>query len=104
MELTDEQRTVRAIHRLIDGLVDVDPAEALAATPGCSPAGTATAEEVHDGRVLAAMDDLGAIAMVGADVATTLLGIGRGRVVHLPASRMHPTMSCSPRLGRCSRW
>ena len=54
VELSDEQLTVRPIHRLVHGLGDVDLPEALAALPGAAIVGTATAEEVADGRVLEA--------------------------------------------------
>jgi uncharacterized protein (DUF1015 family) len=76
VELSDEQLTVRPIHRLVHGLADLDLAAALAAdVEGLSPAGTATAEEVADGRVLARMDELGAIAVVGRDGAAALLAV-----------------------------
>ena len=65
VELSDEQLTVRPIHRLVHGFADLDLAEALSALPGSARVGAATADEVADGRVLLAMDELGAVAVVG---------------------------------------
>ena len=74
VELSDEQLTVRPIHRLVSGLgapiVDV-----LAAHPGLSVAGEVTAEDVADGTVLDRMDEVGAVAAVHADGSATLLAI-----------------------------
>jgi uncharacterized protein (DUF1015 family) len=74
VELSDEQLTVRPIHRLVSGLgapiVDV-----LAAHPGLSVAGEVTAEDVADGTVLDRMEELGAVAAVHADGSATLLAI-----------------------------
>ncbi|MCU1369176.1 MAG: hypothetical protein JWO77_370 [Ilumatobacteraceae bacterium] len=67
VELSDEQLTVRPIHRLVAGLAHLDLPDALAALPGSARVGTATADEVADGRVLLRMDELGAIAVVGRD-------------------------------------
>ena len=75
VELTDEQLTVRPIHRLVTGLAELDLAGALAALPGAAEVGSATAEEVADGRVLLAMDDLAAIAVIDRS--------GAARLVHL---------------------
>ena len=75
VELSDEQLTVRPIHRLVHGFGDVDLPAALAATPGAAVVGTANADEVVDGRVLAQMDALDAIAVVGADGAATLVAL-----------------------------
>jgi len=73
VELSDEQLTVRPIHRLVQGFADQDLAEVLAALPGSARVGTATAEEVADGRILLAMRDQGAIAVVGADGSAVLV-------------------------------
>jgi uncharacterized protein (DUF1015 family) len=73
VELTDEQLTVRAIHRLVHGLADLDLAAALAALPGASEVGAADAEEVRSGAVLARMDDLEAVAVVGGDGSARLV-------------------------------
>ena len=73
VELSDQQLTVRPIHRLVAGLADVDLPAALAALPGSARVGTATAEEVADGRVLLAMRDQGAIAVVGRDGSAVLV-------------------------------
>jgi hypothetical protein len=78
VELTDEQLTVRPIHRLVHGFGDLDLAAALGDVDGVSPVATATAEEVADGRVLARMDELGAIAVVGRDGAAALLAVDAG--------------------------
>lgn len=75
VELSEEQLTVRPIHRLVAGFADLDLAEALAALPGSSQVGTATADEVADGRVLLQMRDLGAIAVVGKDGTATLVAL-----------------------------
>ena len=73
VELTEEQLTVRPIHRLVHGFADGDLPALLAAEPGASQVGTATAEEVTDGRVLTAMDAHEAVAVVGADGGATLV-------------------------------
>lgn len=73
VELSDEQLTVRPIHRLVAGFADRDLAEALAGLPGSARVGTATAEEVADGRVLFQMQDHDAIAVVGNDGAAVLV-------------------------------
>lgn len=73
VELSDEQLTVRPIHRLVDGFADQDLAALLASQPGAASVGTASADEVADGRVLLQMHDLGAIAVVGADGSATLV-------------------------------
>ncbi|WP_426572913.1 DUF1015 family protein [Aquihabitans sp. McL0605] len=75
VELSDEQLTVRPIHRLVHGLADVDLPAALAALPGAAIVGTAPADEVTDGRVLEAMDRLGAIAVVSRDGSATLVSL-----------------------------
>ena len=75
VELSDEQLTVRPIHRLVHGFADLDLAEALAELPGSRAVGTATAEEVADGRVLLAMRDLGAVAVVHRTGAATLVAL-----------------------------
>ncbi len=75
VELSDEQLTVRPIHRLVAGLADVDLPEALAALPGSARVGTATPDEVADGRVLLQMRDLGAVAVVGRDGAAVLVSL-----------------------------
>jgi uncharacterized protein (DUF1015 family) len=67
VELSDEQLTVRPIHRLVHGFAGDDLASRLAELPGAARVGTASADEVRDGRVLLAMDELGAVAVVGAE-------------------------------------
>lgn len=64
VELSEEQLTVRPIHRLVAGWAGDDLVTALAAHPGLAEAGTATADEVADGSVLARLDEVGAIAVV----------------------------------------
>ncbi|HWJ98641.1 MAG TPA: DUF1015 family protein, partial [Acidimicrobiales bacterium] len=73
VELSDEQLTVRPIHRLVAGLADRDLADALAGLPGSARVGTAAADEVADGRVLLQMRDQGAIAVVGPDGSAVLV-------------------------------
>jgi len=75
VELTEEQLTVRPIHRLIDGLRAGEVIDVLAGHPGLSVATSVPAEEVADGRVLARMADVGAIAVVGSDGGATLLTV-----------------------------
>jgi uncharacterized protein (DUF1015 family) len=79
VELSDEQLTVRPIHRLVHGLADLDLAEALGSLPGAALVGSATADEVADGRVLATMDELGAIAVVGRDGSAHLVTLDPAR-------------------------
>ena len=83
VELSDEQLTVRPIHRLVHGFAGDDLAERLGALPGAAVVGTATADEVADGRVLVRLDELDAVAVVGADGTATL--------VHLDPAR-HPEL------------
>jgi uncharacterized protein (DUF1015 family) len=75
VELSDDQLTVRPIHRLVAGLADVDLPDALSALPGSARVGTATADEVADGRVLVQMDELGAVAVVGRDGSAVLVSL-----------------------------
>jgi uncharacterized protein (DUF1015 family) len=75
VELSEDQLTVRPIHRLVHGLLDLDLAEALLSLPGSAPAGTATPEEVADGRVLLQMRDREAIAVVGRDGSAVLVAL-----------------------------
>ncbi|WP_421120065.1 DUF1015 family protein [Aquihabitans daechungensis] len=75
VELSDEQLTVRPIHRLVRGFADLDLPEAIASLPGSTLAGTATAAEVADGRVLLQMRDLGAVAVVGKDGSAVLVSL-----------------------------
>ena len=75
VELSEDQLTVRPIHRLVHGLGDVDLAEALAATAGGAAHGRVDADAVRDGRVLEAMDEAGAMAVVGADGSARLVSI-----------------------------
>ena len=75
VELSDEQLTVRPIHRLVHGFGDLDLAEAMASLPGSSIVGTATADEVGDGRVLLQMRDHGAVAVVGRDGSAVLVAL-----------------------------
>ena len=74
VELTDEQLTVRPIHRLIEGFSG-DLVGALAAHPGLDAAGEVTAADVADGTVLATMADLGAMAVVRPDGSAALLRV-----------------------------
>jgi uncharacterized protein (DUF1015 family) len=83
VELSEEQLTVRPIHRLIDGFADVDLASALAERPGAAEVGAATADEVANGEVLAAMDELDAIAVIAKD--------GSARLIHLDPAN-HPDL------------
>lgn len=73
VELSDEQLTVRPIHRLVAGMAGTDLPTLLAEAGGGAVVGSATADEVRDGRVLTAMADQQAIAVVGADGAATLV-------------------------------
>ena len=83
VELSDEQLTVRPIHRLVRGFAGTDLARLLAGLPGAAIVGSAEPDAVADGRVLLEMDRLDAIAVVGAD--------GRAQLVHLdPAA--HPDL------------
>lgn len=75
VELTDEQLTVRPIHRLVEGFGGQDLPALLGALPGSAQVGTASADEVADGRVLLAMRDLGAVAVVGADGSAVLVSL-----------------------------
>jgi uncharacterized protein (DUF1015 family) len=75
VELSDEQLTVRPIHRLVHGFGDLDLAEALGSLDGSTVVGTASPEEVADGRVLLAMRDAGAIAVVGRDGSAVLVAL-----------------------------
>lgn len=75
VELSDEQLTVRPIHRLVAGLADIDLPAALSALPGSARVGTASADEVADGRVLLQMRDLGAVAVIGADGSAVLVSL-----------------------------
>ena len=75
VELSDEQLTVRPIHRLVHGFGDLDLAEALGSLDGSSVVGTASADEVADGRVLLAMRDAGAVAVVGRDGSAVLVAL-----------------------------
>ncbi len=83
VELSDEQLTVRPIHRLVHGLGDVVLAESLASLPGAAIVGTATADEVADGRVLEQMDRLSAIAVVDGDGTATLVALDPAQTPHL---------------------
>lgn len=78
VELSDDQLTVRPIHRLVHGFADADLPALLAGLPGASRVGEASAEEVRDGRVLLAMDALDAIAVVDRT--------GAAALVHLDAT------------------
>ncbi len=72
VELTPDELTVRPIHRLVDGL----DAEALgdALAPWLTPVGEPVpAAAVADGEVLALMDEVGALALVGRDGRARLL-------------------------------
>lgn len=79
VELTDEQLTVRPIHRLVRGFAGADLPALLAELPGCREVAAASAEEVASGRVLAAMDEHAAVAVIGPD--------GSARLVHLDPAR-----------------
>lgn len=79
VELTDEQLTVRPIHRLVAGFADIDLADALAGLEGGAVVGTASADDVASGQVLAQMDELAAVAVVGRDGSATLVTIDPAR-------------------------
>jgi uncharacterized protein (DUF1015 family) len=75
VELTEEQLAVRAIHRLVTGFAGQDLPALLAGHAGFAEAGTATADEVADGRVLARLEEVGGIAVVAPDGTATLLAV-----------------------------
>lgn len=74
VELTDDELTVRPIHRLVDG-ADAAELEAVLVERGFTavPDGVVPADEVADGTVLRRMADAGAVAVVDADGAARLL-------------------------------
>ncbi len=73
VELTDDELTVRPIHRLVDG-VDAAGLEALLVARGFTPvADPVPAGRVADGTVLHLMDEHGAVAVVDAAGAARLL-------------------------------
>jgi uncharacterized protein (DUF1015 family) len=78
VELSDEQLTVRPIHRLVHAPAVTDLAGALAGQPGASEVGSATADEVASGAVLAQMRALDAIAVVGPDGSARLVRLDPG--------------------------
>ena len=73
VELVDDELTVRPIHRLVSGLPSGTDLAVALESRGFSPAGSATAAEVADGQVLAAMNEADAIAVVRSDGSATLL-------------------------------
>lgn len=75
VELSEEQLTVRPIHRLVADTDIADLAATLAEHPGLSVTGTASAGDVADGTVLDEMARIGAMAVVGADGSATLLTV-----------------------------
>jgi uncharacterized protein (DUF1015 family) len=75
VELTEEQLTVRPIHRLVSGAGEGDLAERLATHPGLTVAGSVTADEVADHTVLARMAEIGAMAVLAPDGSATLLAV-----------------------------
>lgn len=73
VELTEDELTVRPIHRLVDG-IDAAGLEAVLVERGFTPVGDPLdADAVADGRVLAAMADRAAVAVVDADGTARLL-------------------------------
>lgn len=77
VELSEEQLTVRAIHRLVDGFAGTDLAERLCSLPGFTPAGEVPASEVRDGTVLARLEQVGGIGVVGRSGTARLLAVDR---------------------------
>ncbi len=75
VELSEEQLTVRPIHRLVSDTDVDDLASALAAHPGLSVAASVSASDVADGSVLDEMDRQGAMAVVRPDGTATLLTV-----------------------------
>jgi uncharacterized protein (DUF1015 family) len=75
VELTEDQLTVRPIHRLVRGFAGDDLGALLSALPGAAAVGSASSDEVADGRVLETMDEQGAIAVVGADGSAQLVAL-----------------------------
>lgn len=74
VELTEDELTVRPIHRLVDG-ADAAELEAILEERGFTPVRDAPvpAEQVADGTVLRLMDEAGAVAVVDAEGAARLL-------------------------------
>ncbi|HEY4375625.1 MAG TPA: DUF1015 domain-containing protein [Acidimicrobiales bacterium] len=75
VELTPAELTVRPIHRLLAGLPGTLDLVAELGPLGFEPVGTATADEVADGRVLAAMADAHAVAVVDPSGGATVLHV-----------------------------
>lgn len=74
VELTDEQLTVRPIHRLVVGF-DGDLVAALAAHPGLAVGAEVAPADLADGAVLERMDAAGAMAVVRPDGTAVLLEV-----------------------------
>ena len=73
VELSEDELHVRPIHRLVDG-VDADALVAILAERGFTPVGDPLdGDAVADGRVLAAMAEAGAVAVVDAQGGARLL-------------------------------
>jgi len=75
VELSDEQLTVRPIHRLVHGFTDADLASRLAELPGGAEVGSASVDEVTDGRVLLRMEELEAVAVVSPEGSARLVSL-----------------------------
>jgi uncharacterized protein (DUF1015 family) len=75
VELSEEQLTVRPIHRLVTEADVSDLAVVLAEHPGLSMGGSVTASDVADGTVLDEMERQGAMAVVRPDGTATLLPV-----------------------------
>ncbi|MCB1031688.1 MAG: DUF1015 domain-containing protein [Acidimicrobiales bacterium] len=73
VELSEEQLTVRPIHRLVSGVEVDDLGAALGALDGSTVVGKVSAEDVASGDVLREMDDKAAIAVVGPDGSAVLV-------------------------------
>ena len=90
VELTDDELTVRPIHRLVDG-ADADDLEAILPEAGFTvvPDGRVPPEQVADGTVLRRMDEAGAVAVVDADGAAQLYAVtGTFHVQDLDSARI----------------
>jgi len=76
VELTEDELTVRPIHRLVDG-ADAAELDAILPEAGFKPVpdGVVPPEQVADGTVLRRMDEAGAIAVVDAQGAARLYAV-----------------------------
>ena len=74
VELTDEQLTVRPIHRLVVAF-DGDLYAALAGLDGFTPAGEVDPADLADGQVLTRMDEVGGMAVIRPDGTAGLFAV-----------------------------